>query len=183
MHVVHPSAADILGVRAVPTVADLSRTIDLAVICVPAERVCAVAEACGEKGVRGLLVISAGFAESPEAEGKRRSAELAGIAAKSGMRILGPNSVGFLNASRAVLLNAIFAVTAKESVQPVARGVALLAQSGALGIAVMEQAQQRGLPIARFASLGNKLDVSANDLLMLWGDDPGAGAHIPFTPN
>ena len=134
----HPSAKTIEGVQTESSVKCLPGPVDLAVVCIPAEGVCAAARECASAGVKGLVVVSAGFSEAGE-EGRQRSAELQRILRDSGMRMIGPNCVGFLNASPAVRLNACFATSITLNI--VDRGAALLAQSGALGIAVMNQAR------------------------------------------
>lgn len=165
LQAVHPTASEVLGVRAVPAVADLQDPVDLAVLAVPATAVPEVAEHCGRKGIKALLVVTAGFAEVEE--GRAREAELRAILDRHGMRLVGPNCLGVLNPSPGVRLNATFAP------DPVPFGsTAIATQSGALGIALLEEATRMGLGVSRFASMGNKLDVSGNDLLLLWENDP-----------
>lgn len=167
VHPVHPRAPEVLGLRAWRSVADIPGPVDLAVVAVPARAVLDVARQCAAKGVRALVVVTAGFREVGP-EGAAAEQELGAVARAAGMRIVGPNCLGVLNADDAVRLHAIFSDT------PAAGGpVALMTQSGALGIALLERAHALGLGIGRFASMGNKLDVSGNDLLLHWESDPG----------
>ncbi|HZQ16494.1 MAG TPA: GNAT family N-acetyltransferase [Gaiellaceae bacterium] len=152
------------GVPAYSSIEDVPAAIDLAVICVPGAAVLDAAEAALRKGVRALCVISAGFAEVGR-EGQRRQDELLALVRSHGARLIGPNCLGI--ASSSMRLNATFAGRAF----PPGRA-AFSSQSGALGIALLEQAEQRGLGLSAFVSIGNKADVSSNDLLEYWEDDP-----------
>ena len=159
--------AEVVG--SVPAYASLEEVpgpVDLAVIVVPLEEVVAAVEDCGKKGVRSLVVISAGFAEAGEA-GLERQNRLLGQARGYGMRIVGPNCLGLLNTHPEVRLNASFSPTF-----PPHGPVALASQSGALGLAVLDLATQLGLGLSSFVSLGNGADVSGNDLIQYWEDDP-----------
>jgi acetyl coenzyme A synthetase (ADP forming)-like protein len=161
---VNRSAASVAGVRAYPSVAAIGEPIDLAVICLPGPAVLdAAAEALAGK-VRALCVISAGFAEIG-AEGQARQDELVALVRKHGARLLGPNCLGI--AASAPQLNATFGPRALP------RGnVGFSSQSGALGLAVLERAAERRLGLSAFVSVGNKADISSNDLLEYWEDDP-----------
>ncbi|MDQ1383114.1 MAG: hypothetical protein QOG65_493 [Actinomycetota bacterium] len=163
---VHPSSVSVAGVRAYPSVLDVPDEVDLAVIVVPAPEVPAIALECAEKGVHGMLVITAGFAEVG-VEGKDAELALVAQARRSGMRIIGPNCFGVLNTAPGVRMNATFAPA-----RPVAGNVAFLSQSGGLGIELMSRAGDLGIGISQFVSVGNKADVSGNDLLQFWADDP-----------
>ena len=153
----------VAGVKAYTSVAAIPDDVDLAVICVPGEHVLdAAAEALGA-GMRGLCVISAGFAEVG-AEGRARQDELLELVRAHGARMIGPNCLGI--ASSAVGVNATFAA------RPVPAGnIGFSSQSGALGLAMLEAAATRGLGLSAFVSIGNKADVSSNDLLEWWEDD------------
>ena len=165
LYAVHPTATEILGVPAHPSVGEIPGDVDLAIIVVPAEHVLDVVDECAAKGVRTVLVASAGFAESG-AEGVARQELLRREARASGLRVVGPNSFGVLNTHPDVMLNASL------SPQFPRRGaLGLFAQSGALGIAVLASAARRGLGVSSFASAGNRIDVSANDLMQYWIDD------------
>ncbi len=163
---VNPRAAVVQSVPAYASVEDIPGPVDLAVIAVPAAAVNAVAEACGRKGVRALVVISAGFAETGE-EGRVRQAELLRICRAHGMRLVGPNCMGIINTDPSVRLNATFATAA-----PPEGRIGFFSQSGALGLAVIDHAAMLGLGISTFVSVGNKADISGNDLITYWESDP-----------
>jgi acetyl coenzyme A synthetase (ADP forming)-like protein len=160
------SAAEVVqGVPGYPTVESIPGPIDLAVIVVPAASVLDVARACARKGVKALVVISAGFSETGK-EGQERQAELVRICRSSGMRLIGPNCMGILNADPEVRLDATFA----PHVPPPGR-VGFSSQSGALGLAIIDHANSLGLGISTFVSVGNKADISGNDLVRYWESD------------
>ena len=163
---VHPSASEIQGLPAFPRLTDVDGDVDLAVVVVPAQEAVAVARDAALKGVKALVVISAEFAETG-AEGRVREAELLAVVRDAGMRMIGPNCMGVLNADPAMLLNATF-----SPVFPPAGRVALSTQSGALGLAILDYARRVNLGMSTFASIGNKADVSSNDLIQYWSDDP-----------
>jgi acetyl coenzyme A synthetase (ADP forming)-like protein len=162
---VNPSATIIQNVPSFSSVEDVPGPVDLAVIVVPAAAVVEVAAACARKGVKALVVISAGFSETG-AEGKARQAELVSVCRGAGMRLIGPNCMGIVNTNTEVLLDATFA----PGVPPRGR-VGFSSQSGALGLAIMEFANSLGLGISTFVSVGNKADISGNDLLRYWESD------------
>jgi acyl-CoA synthetase (NDP forming)/GNAT superfamily N-acetyltransferase len=162
--VVHPTAAAIDGVRAFRTVRDLPTTPDQAIIAVPAAAVPDVIDDCGAAGVRGAVILSAGFAEVGR-DGRALEAEVLERVRRHGMRVIGPNCFGVVNASLGY--NATFG-----SAPIVAGSVAFASQSGGLGIALLNAIAQLGLGISSFVSLGNKVDVSSNDLLCAWEADP-----------
>ncbi len=151
------------GVRGYGDIAEIADEVDLAVICVPAQHVIASARAALERGVRALCVISAGFAEVG-AEGIERQRELLDLVRGHGARMIGPNCLGV--ASTAARMNATFAPRAF----PPGR-IGFSSQSGALGLALLARAESRGLGLSAFVSIGNKADVSSNDLLEWWEDD------------
>ena len=163
---INPSAATVQDVPAFRTIEDVPGPVDLAVIAVPAAEVIAVAAACGRKGVRALVVISAGFGEIG-GEGQARQAELLRVCRETGMRLIGPNCMGVINTDPAVRLNATFA----PSIPPTGR-VGFSSQSGGLGLAIIEYANRLGLGLSTFVSIGNKADISGNDLLNYWESDP-----------
>jgi acetyl coenzyme A synthetase (ADP forming)-like protein len=161
---VNSKGAPVGGVAGYAAIGEIPGEIDLAVICVPGEAVLAAAESALRKGVTALCVISAGFAETGPA-GAGRQEELLALVRAHGARLIGPNCLGI--ASSASRLNATFA----GRQFPPGRA-AFSSQSGALGIALLEQAESRGLGLSSFVSIGNKADVSSNDLLEYWEDDP-----------
>src|SRR5688572_4785261 len=162
---VNPAAGVIESVKCYPSIEAISDPVDLAVIVVPASSVIEVANACARKGVKALVVISAGFSETGK-EGKARQAELLRVCRGAGMRLIGPNCMGIANTNPAVLLDATFA----PGIPPRGR-VGFSSQSGALGLAIMEFANSLGLGISTFVSVGNKADISGNDLLRYWESD------------
>ncbi len=166
VYAVNSEALEVHGVASYATVLQTPGPVDLAVVAVPAEAVLKIVEECAEKGVKTLLVASAGFAESGP-EGSELQDQLRRTARASGMRVIGPNSFGLINTSPDACLNASLA---PEMPRPGTLG--LFAQSGALGIAVLASAARRGLGVSIFASAGNRVDVSGNDLMQYWMDDP-----------
>jgi acetyl coenzyme A synthetase (ADP forming)-like protein len=166
LFVVHPRAASVDSVPAFPSVIAIPVDIDLAVICVPCASVSAVVDDCIAKGVKALVIISAGFGETGPA-GRALEDEILGKVRAAGIRMIGPNCMGIINTDPAVRLNATF-----SPVTPIAGRVAFSTQSGALGLAILEHVQQLNLGISTFVSVGNKADVSSNDLLQYWADDP-----------
>lgn len=162
---VHPEAGSVAGVRAYSTVLEVPDQIDLAVICVPAAEVVAVVEECGRARVRAAVVISAGFAEAGP-DGQAEQVRLLATARRFGVRILGPNCLGVVNTSDEVSLHATFA-----DIHPLSGRVGLLSQSGTLGAVILESARRKGLGISSFVAVGNKADLSGNDLLQYWMDD------------
>jgi acetyl coenzyme A synthetase (ADP forming)-like protein len=163
---VNPNATSIQGVPSYPRVTDVPGDVDLAVIVVPAARVDGVVDDCLAKGVKALVVISAGFSETGAA-GRAREAALVEKIRASGVRMIGPNCMGILNTDPEVRLNATF-----SPVYPPEGRVAMLSQSGALGLAILNYARRLNLGISTFVSVGNKPDVSGNDLLQYWEEDP-----------
>jgi acetyl coenzyme A synthetase (ADP forming)-like protein len=166
LHPIHPEASEVLGLRAWPSVRDVPGEVDLAVVAVPPDQVLGVAEQCAEKQVDGLVVLTAGFAETGP-EGAAAERELARLARRGGMRLVGPNCLGILNAHPEVRMNATFGPPL-----PAPGAIGCLSQSGAIGIAVLEHARALGLGVSSFASVGNKADVSGNDFLEYWAEDP-----------
>ncbi len=163
---VNPTSDVVQSVRAYPTVSQCPGPVDLAVVVVPKDRVLDAVEDCGRKGVKGLVVITAGFAEVGS-EGRALQDSLRSSVRRHGMRLVGPNCLGLVNTDPAVSLDATFA-----PVWPPAGDVAFSSQSGALGLAILDHARNLGLGISQFVSVGNKADVSGNDLLEYWEADP-----------
>jgi acetate---CoA ligase (ADP-forming) len=162
---VNPRAEVVHGVPAYPSIEKVPGAVDVAFIVVPGAFVVQVARECGEKGVRGLVVISSGFAEIG-GDGPARQRELVEVCRAYGMRIIGPNCMGIVNTDPNVRLNGTFA-----SISPPPGRVGFLSQSGALGLAVMQHAAELGLGLSSFVSVGNKADISGNDLVAFWGED------------
>ena len=171
---VHPGARHVGGVRAYPSVLDVPDDVDLAVVAVPAAMVGEVVEQCGRKGVRGVVVVSGGFGER-DAAGREAERRLVAAARAQGMRVVGPNCLGVVNADPGVRLNATIA--------PLAPGlgrVGFFCQSGALGVAILAAASRWGLGLSTFVSAGNRADVSGNDLLQYWERDPATDVVLLY---
>jgi acetyl coenzyme A synthetase (ADP forming)-like protein len=163
LYAVHPEAADLGGVAIHRRIGDVPGPIDLAVVAVRAEAVPAVARECGAAGVRALVVLSGGFAEIGE-HGAQLQKELLEACRHAGMRLVGPNGLGVLNTS--IGLNATFSPEAPRQGR-----IAFASQSGAFGIAAINEAGRRGLGISSFVSTGDKADLSGNDFLRYWQQD------------
>ncbi|HEY2797045.1 MAG TPA: GNAT family N-acetyltransferase, partial [Thermoanaerobaculia bacterium] len=163
---INPKHAELLGARCYPRVTDVPGPVDLAVIAIPAALVETAVDDCLAKGVAGVVVITAGFSETGE-EGRRREAALLEKVRAAGVRLVGPNCMGLVNTDPKVRLNATFA-----PIYPPEGRVALSSQSGALGLALLDFADQLNLGISSFVSVGNKADVSGNDLIQYWAEDP-----------
>jgi acetyl coenzyme A synthetase (ADP forming)-like protein len=171
---INPNATSIQSVRAYPNVGAVPEPVDLAVIVVPKERVLDVARSCGQAGVKGLVVISAGFREIGGV-GVDRERQLVDIVREYGMRMVGPNCMGVLNTASEVSMNATFAPA-----MPPGGRAAFVSQSGALGVSVLDHAAEYGIGISQFVSVGNKPDVSGNDLLEQWEQDPQVGLILMY---
>jgi acetyl coenzyme A synthetase (ADP forming)-like protein len=171
---VNPEAAEIAGLRAHPRTSAIGAPVDLAVIAVPARAVEEAVADCAAAGVRAVVVISSGFAEVSPA-GRAAQERLTRFVRGAGMRMVGPNCMGVLNTDPAVSLNATFAPH-----WPPAGNVAMLTQSGALGLAVLDYVGELNLGMSTFVSVGNKADVSGNDLLAYWADDPHTGVVVLY---
>jgi acetyl coenzyme A synthetase (ADP forming)-like protein len=171
---VNPKADVVHGVPAYTSIADVPGDVEVAFVAVPASFVADVARQCGDKGVRGLVVISSGFSEVG-GDGVQRQQELVDVARSYGMRIIGPNCMGIVNTAEDVQLNGTF-----STLYPPAGRVGFLSQSGALGLAVMQYASEVGLGLSSFISIGNKADVSGNDLVAYWDEDPGTDVILLY---
>ncbi|MCP3759026.1 bifunctional GNAT family N-acetyltransferase/acetate--CoA ligase family protein [Streptomyces sp. TBY4] len=163
------------GVRAYPTLGAIGAPVDLAVIAVPADRVPDAVAACGEHGVQGLVVLSAGYGESG-AEGLARQRELVRQVRSYGMRLIGPNAFGVINTAPEVELNASLA----PAPAPARGRVGLFTQSGAIGIALLSGLLRRGEGLSSFVSAGNRADVSGNDILQYWYDDEATDVALMY---
>jgi len=163
---VNPKADAIMAVKAYPSVLDVPGEVDLAIIIVPTQFVARVADECGRKGARAIIVITDGFKERG-LEGAAREEELRDVALGHGMRLVGPNCMGILNTDPEVRLNASF-----SRIYPPRGNIAFLSQSGAMGLVILEYARDLNMGISGFVSVGNRADISSNDLLQYWEDDP-----------
>ena len=162
---VHPAASSVASIKAYPSIEQVPGPVDLAVITVPRDHVLPVVDACARKGVKGIVVITAGFREVG-GEGPELEYKLQEKLRRHGMRMVGPNCMGVINTHPSVRLNATFAESPKRG------NLGIVSQSGALGAAILADADRNGLGTAMFVSMGNKTDVSGNDLLEYWEDDP-----------
>ncbi|HEX6256033.1 MAG TPA: GNAT family N-acetyltransferase [Euzebyales bacterium] len=163
---VNTRASVVQSVAAYRSIEDVPSTVDLAVIAVPAAHVVGVAEQCAAAGVGALVVLSGGFAETNDV-GRQRQHDLLAVCRRSGMRLVGPNCLGVINTDPAVRLDGQFGPTRAAPGR-----VGFLSQSGALGLAIIDQANVLGLGLSSFVSVGNKADLSGNDLLQYWESDP-----------
>ncbi|MDT9594586.1 GNAT family N-acetyltransferase [Nocardioides zeae] len=165
VYVVNPSTEAVAGLPSYSSVGEIPGDVDVAVVAVPAEAVQDVVLDCAAKGVHGLIVISSGFAETGE-EGRQRQRRLVGLARSYGLRLIGPNCLGIINTDPAHQLNASL-----STVMPPRGRAGFFCQSGALGSAILEKVNNRGLGLSSFVSAGNRADVSGNDLLQYWEED------------
>lgn len=163
---VHPEVDSIAGVRCVRSLVDVGETIDLAVVVVRAPKVAAVIEDAEKAGVHGLVVVSGGFGDSG-ADGLAMQAELVALVHRTGMRLVGPNALGLINTDPAVRMNASLVAQ-----MPPAGRVGFFSQSGAMGGSILERFRRRGIGLSTFVSAGNRADISGNDLLQYWEEDP-----------
>ncbi|QBR90931.1 bifunctional GNAT family N-acetyltransferase/acetate--CoA ligase family protein [Nocardioides euryhalodurans] len=165
VYAVNQSSEAVSGLPAYATVNDIPDEVDVAIVAVPAEAVQDVVLDCAAKGVHGLVVISSGFAETGE-EGRQRQRRLLGLSRSYGLRLIGPNCLGVINTESAISLNASL-----STVMPPRGRAGFFCQSGALGSAILEKVNNRGLGLSTFVSAGNRADVSGNDLLQYWEED------------
>jgi acetyl coenzyme A synthetase (ADP forming)-like protein len=163
---IHPDGGVIFSIRALASVREIPEPVDLAFLVVPKEQVLGVVDDCAARGVKAVVVLSSGFAEAGE-EGRALQRQLVEKIRGYGMRLVGPNCLGLINTEPAVQLGGSFSPT-----YPKHGSVAMSSQSGALGIAVLELATKLNLGLSHFISVGNKADVTGNDLLQYWEDDP-----------
>ena len=163
---VNPKADYIHSIKAFPSVSAIPDPVDLAIVVVPRDEVLGVVDDCGKKGVKGLIVITAGFGEMGD-EGRRIEIELGERVNRYGMRMIGPNCMGVINTDPEVRMDATFAPPL-----PLPGRLGFMSQSGALGVAILNIARQLDIGFSHFVSMGNKANVSGNDLLLYWEDDP-----------
>ena len=169
---VNRDGTPVAGVRAYRSISEIPETVDVAVISLPGAAVIAAADEVLRAGTRALVVISAGFAETGS-EGAERQEELLALVRSHGARLIGPNCLGIAAAGPS--LNATFAARSAQ-----AGNIGFSSQSGALGVALLEAAESRGLGLSAFVSIGNKADVSTNDLLEWWEDDDATALVLMY---
>ncbi len=171
---VNPKAEVVHSMLAYKSVLDCPTVVDVAFVVVPAKHVLQVVEECAQKGVKGIVVISAGFGEVG-AEGSELEARLLELVRANSMRMVGPNCMGIVNTDPAVQLDGQFG-----PVRPTRGNVAMSSQSGALGIAILDYATKLNIGVSTFVSVGNKADISGNDLLLYWEDDPATDVIVLY---
>jgi acetyl coenzyme A synthetase (ADP forming)-like protein len=174
IYAVNRIAGDVQGLPSYRSVSAIGAPVDLAVIAVPAEAVEAEIADCVLAGVHSAVIISSGFAEVSDA-GRARQQRIFETVRQSGMRMVGPNCMGVLNTDPTVRLDATFA-----PFEPPTGNIGMYSQSGALGIAILDHARQRNLGLSSFISAGNRADVSNNDLLAYWADDPSTAVIVLY---
>lgn len=172
LYPVHPTACEVLGLPAYPNLAAIPDAIDLAVIVIPPQRVLDIIDECGAKGVRGLVVITAGFKEVG-GEGRELERRLLEKVRSYGMRMIGPNCLGIIDTTSK--LNVSFA-----ALMPLTGEIAFMSQSGALCTAILDWSKGQGIGFSRFVSLGNKADVDEVTLLKAWNDDPNSKVILAY---
>ncbi|MFE5583478.1 GNAT family N-acetyltransferase [Kitasatospora sp. NPDC056531] len=160
-----PPGTELDGIPVHRSILDIPGPVDLAVIAVPESAVPAAVAECGVRGVQGLVVVTAGYAETGP-EGRDRQRALVRQARAAGMRVVGPNAFGLINTDPGHPLNASLAPHLPDR-----GGFGIFCQSGAIGVALLEAAHKRGLGVSSFASVGNRADVSGNDFLQYWAED------------
>ena len=163
---VNPNAEVIAAIKAYPSILDIPGDIDLAIISIPADGVQQVVEECAHKGVRGVVVLTSGFSDIGP-DGMERQNKLVNTIRNYGMRMLGPNCMGMINTNPEINLNATF-----SAVVPPPGNIAFATQSGVLGSAILMYATNLNIGLSTFVSIGNRADVSSNELLQYWEDDP-----------
>jgi len=171
---INPHVMEVQELKSYSNLKAIGAPVDLAVICVPAPAVEEAIGECAAVGAHGVVVITAGFSEVSD-EGRAVQDRLVDLVRSSGMRMVGPNCMGILNTDPAVGLNATFA-----PVMPRPGNIGMLSQSGALGIAILDHARVRNIGLSSFISAGNKADVSSNDMLAYWADDPHTKAIVLY---
>ena len=171
---VNPKADVILSSKSYRSVLEIPDDVDLAIIIVPREHTLRALEECGLKGVKGVVVISSGFREVG-GEGVAREEQAVEICRRYGMRMIGPNCMGIINTQVGVRMNATFSPT-----MPLPGSIGFLSQSGAMGVAILNHARSLGLGVSMFASMGNKAEVSGNDLLEYWEQDDGTNLVLMY---
>ena len=174
LHLVNARGGEVAGRPTVRSIGDVEGDVELAVIAVPAGAVIETARQCAAKGVCALVVLTAGFAEVGP-EGRARQDELLAVCRASGMRMVGPNCLGVANLHHLTALNATFAPG-----KPTPGSVAFASQSGAFGIAAIDEAAARGIGLSSFVSMGDKADLSGNDFLEYWEQDPDTSVLLVY---
>lgn len=166
VYLVNPKPDPILGLPTYPSVSAVPGPVDMALVIVPRDAVIPTAQECCRAGVRGLVVITAGFREVDE-EGRQLEEELVALCRAQGVRMIGPNCMGVVNTNPALSMDATFSPT-----PALAGPIGFISQSGALGVAVLNICHERNIGFSQFVSMGNKADIGENELLEAWEEDP-----------
>jgi len=166
VYAVNPAATFVNSMRSYRSVLEIPDSVDLAVICVPKKLVLQAVDDCGRKGIKSIVMITAGFAETGE-DGAKLEKQMFEKVRSYGIRMIGPNCMGVINTDPDVRMDATFA-----GPRPVPGNIGFLSQSGALGVAILERTTGMQLGLSSFVSLGNRTDVSVDDVLAYWKDDP-----------
>jgi acetyl coenzyme A synthetase (ADP forming)-like protein len=174
LHLVNAKGGEVAGRPTVRSIGDIEGDVELAIVAVPATAVLETARQCAAKGVRALVVLTAGFAEVG-GEGRARQAQLLSVCRAAGMRLVGPNCLGVANLHHLTGFNATFAPG-----EPTPGSVAFASQSGAFGIAAIDEAAARGIGLSSFVSMGDKADLSGNDFLEYWEQDPDTSVLLLY---
>ena len=174
---INPKYNYVHGIKSYNNILEVPDHVDLAVLMVPRDAVFGVVDRCGEKGVKGLIIITAGFKETGK-DGSDLETRLVDKIRRYGMRMVGPNCFGVMNLSPDVCMNATF-----SAYTPTPGKVAFMSQSGGLGEILIDRAERESLGMAQFASIGNKADINGNDLLAYWQDDPDIKAILMYLEN
>ncbi len=174
VHAVNPDALEIAGMISHGSLSEIPGTVDLAVIAVPVSELEAVVAECGAHGVRGLLVVTETF-PGDQAEAMQRQGDLVRLARSNGMRLIGPASLGLVNTAPSVSFNASMAPG-----MPRRGGLGLFSHSAAIGVLIYSAASRRGIGVSSIVSAGNRADVSGNDAMQFWEDDPETTAVALF---
>ncbi len=166
LYPVNPKAKSILCVKALSSILDIEGKVDLAMLILPPQLIGGAVEDCIQKGVKGIIVVSAGFREVGE-EGLEIENRIADMCKEAGIRLVGPNCLGVINPHSSIRLNASFSAR-----MPAMGNISFISQSGALCTAVLDFADDRGFGFSKFISIGNKADVNEFDLLRYYHHDP-----------
>ena len=177
LYPINPNAESVHSVRCYPSISDVPGPVDLAIMVVPAPLVLNIMEECGRKGVKGAVVITAGFKEIG-GKGENLEKRLRAVAKKHDIAMIGPNCMGIINTHPDIQMDATFAPT-----PPLPGHISFMSQSGALGVGILDHARTLRLGISQFVSLGNKADVSGNDLLEYWENDPNTKIILMYIEN
>ena len=174
---VNPNSPSVHSIPAYASVGAIPGEVDLGVVVVPKELVPGVVDECAAKGVKALVVISAGFREVG-GRGAEMEAAMLEVARSAGMRLVGPNCMGVLSTAPELRMNATFAPT-----MPPRGAVSFMSQSGAMGVTILDYAAEYGIGIRDFVSVGNKADVSGNDLIRYWSEDEATRVILMYLEN